>query len=122
MWLYGKVRKIESILFLSFLITLCHLSALFDGNEVAVKISLEDDFMEQEIEIYRSLKAFSNPMIEKLGIPRAYYSGKIFEKYPALVITLFDESVENRHIKQDYSFNAYSTLQVFLQSVRKKCK
>lgn len=96
-----------------------HVSALFDGEVVAVKISWNDDFIKHETDVYRTLNAFNDPKIENSGIPRAYYSGPIFANYTGIVMTLFDETLEDRYSAQNGTFNAYSTLQIFKQSVYK---
>lgn len=95
------------------------LSGLFDSKEVAVKIVIDDEFIQQEIAMYRALGAFNNPKIESSGIPRIYYSGSFIKNHTALAMTLMDGSLEDRHATQEYTFNAYSTMQVLLQSVRK---
>ncbi|XP_031631368.1 uncharacterized protein LOC116345816 [Contarinia nasturtii] len=92
--------------------------ALFDGVEVAVKFFTRRENMDNEVSSYKALNAIDNEDIEKYGIPRIYYVGKMFGTSPVIVMTLFDESLFRRWKKQNMYIRTYSNLQVFLQSVK----
>lgn len=74
--------------------------------------------MNREISAYKALRAIESDAVEQFGIPKIYYVGNIFGKRPIIVMTLFDECLDSRWKNQNKKFNMYTTLQVFLQSVR----
>ncbi|XP_031639238.1 probable casein kinase I homolog ECU03_0910, partial [Contarinia nasturtii] len=94
------------------------MSAIYDGEVVAIKFFIDESIMRREQSVYLALNATRNPKIEEKGIPNLYANGEMFRCDPYIAMTLFEESLHSRWEFQNKTFEIYSTLYVFLQSVR----
>lgn len=76
--------------------------------------------MQREMNIFEALKATEDFDITMHRIPRVYYHGRIFIKYFAIAMTLFEETLEDRfeHFKcKDRRFSEPTILLIFKQAV-----
>lgn len=69
--------------------------------------------------MFAALNATKNHDIEQIGIPRIYYSGIILREYDAIVMTLFDGTLENYFKQHNISGKLpdSSILDIFSQTV-----
>lgn len=67
---------------------------------VAIKIIWNKKSMFQERAIINALNAAKDPDIENHGIPRIYYQGRFLQKYNAIAMTLFDETLHDLYEKE----------------------
>lgn len=86
-----------------------------DTINVAVKIMLDEEFLDEEIMVFEALDAINDPDIEKYGIAKVFYYGPVLEKYYAIVMTLFDGSFEDKIPKG--SLSEIKCLTFFKQAV-----
>lgn len=85
--------------------------------KVAVKISDEKEAIEREMRIFKVLNTTEDPLIENKRIPRVFYHGPILGKYFAIVMTLFDETLDARFKHQNKHFSETTFLLIFKQAV-----
>lgn len=71
----------------------------------------------REIEAYTALNATDDPEIEKRGIPRIYYHGKLFSERHAIAMTLFEETLYHRFKFQHKNISELSILLIFKRAV-----
>lgn len=86
-----------------------------DTINVAVKVILDQEFLDEEMEIFEALDAINDPDIEKHGIAKVFYHGPVLDKYYAIVMTLFDGSFEDKIPKG--SLSEIKCLNIFIQAV-----
>lgn len=68
-----------------------------------------------------ALNATIDENIEKRGIPRVFYHGKILERHHAIVMTLFEETLYDRFKLQNKKISELSTLLIFKRAVSMIC-
>lgn len=72
------------------------------------------------MEVFEALNAIRDPYIEQHDIPKIHYHGKILDKYDAIAMTLFDETLQARYMAQNKSLSDLSILMIFKQAVINK--
>lgn len=73
--------------------------------------------MDQEVTILQALRATKEVNIEERGIPKIYYHGTVLKEYNAIVMTLFDMSLQKCYELQGKQISDLSILLIFRQAV-----
>lgn len=82
-----------------------------------MKVLLDEEFLNEEMEVFEALNAINNPDVEKHGIANVFYHGPVLNhKYYAIVMTLFDGSFED--VIPKGSLSEIKCLTIFNQAVR----
>lgn len=69
------------------------------------------------MKIFQALNATNDLDIEKKGIARVFYAGPILQKYNAIVMSLFEETLEDRYELQNEHISDLSILLIFKRTV-----
>lgn len=92
--------------------------AIYDKNiTVAVKIVWDKKSLDKELNVFEALNAGNDSRIENYGIPKIYYSGTILNGYHAIVMTLFDGTLNSRLNAQNGHISDLSILMIFKRTV-----
>lgn len=83
-----------------------------------MKIVCDEDSMHDEVAIYQALGALDDNKIEEKGVPRVYYRGPVLSNYYAIVMTLFDETLEDRYQYENEKLSNLNILLIFKRLVR----
>lgn len=101
------------IIFLVYVI----LGRLDDKFDVALKIASYMAPWIKETQTLKALNAIDDPNIEKHDIPRVYYHGLIFNRFPAIAMTLFDGSLNDLYERYKGNISESQILFIFKQAV-----
>lgn len=97
-------------------------SGIYNNTErVAIKISWHKSFYNREIAALKALNAMNTSDTEDHKIPKIYFFGKILEEYDAIAMTLFEGTLQDRHLHQKrkgLQLSDSSILMIFKQAVR----
>lgn len=94
-------------------------SGNYDNVSVACKLVDDKKYMDDELKIYKALKATENLNMEPHVVPNIYYNGPILDKYYAIAMTLFDGNLLDRYDQQKKKLSDFSILMIFKQAVCK---
>lgn len=88
-------------------------------NNVSVACKLVDDkkYLDDEMKIFKALKATENLDMEPHEVPKIYYHGKMLDKYHGIAMTLFDGTLLDRYLQQNEKLSDFSILMIFKQAV-----
>lgn len=75
--------------------------------------------MLDEIATYKALGALDDVNIEQKGVPRVYYHGPVLSNYYAIVMTFFDETLEDRYLNEKEHLSNLNILLIFKRLVGK---
>lgn len=89
----------------------------YDKVTVAIKFIADKKSFDHEIKIYKILNATKDKKIERFGIPRIYYHGKVLSKYNIIAMTLFEGTLGDRTKIQEKHLSNLGILQIFKRTV-----
>lgn len=89
---------------------------LYNNVPVAVQIMWSKKRYNKEMRAYTALNATLDENIEKKGIPKIFWNGRIFRHY-GIAMTLFEETLYNRFKLQNKKISELSTLLIFKRAV-----
>lgn len=69
------------------------------------------------MKIFQALNATNDLDIEKKGIARVFYYGPFLTNYHAIVMSLFEETLEDRYKLQNQHISDLSILLIFKRTV-----
>lgn len=77
--------------------------------------------MNRELGVFEALNAMRDPNIEQHDIPRIHFHGKILnDKFDAIAMSLFDETLQDRYIVQNKNLSDLSILMIFKRAVNNR--
>lgn len=87
------------------------------NQTVAVKIFSRKKDFNVEFAVFHALNAETDPNIEQYGIPRVYYRGPMLNSFYCIVMTMFDDNLEEYYDDKENNITDITMLSFFKQAV-----